>query len=61
MQYLEKQRALGEAVELSHHLSELSKRRKTSPLKGMQKIVLKPGTIKMAGGARPVDGLAHGV
>ena len=46
----EKQRVAGDAIDLSHHLSELSKRRKTSPLKGMQKYMTKPGTLMLAGG-----------
>ncbi|EJD36919.1 PLP-dependent transferase [Auricularia subglabra TFB-10046 SS5] len=41
---------LADAVDLTHHLSELSKRRKTSPLKGMQKYMTKPGTLMLAGG-----------
>ncbi|KZV86025.1 PLP-dependent transferase [Exidia glandulosa HHB12029] len=48
--YNEKARPKANAVELGHHLSELSKKRTTSPLKGMQKLILPPGTIKMAGG-----------
>ncbi|KZV91193.1 PLP-dependent transferase [Exidia glandulosa HHB12029] len=48
--YHQSQRQLGDAVELGHHLSELSKRRKTSPLKGMQKYLTKPGTLMLAGG-----------
>lgn len=49
--YHQGQRQLGDAVELGHHLSELSKRRKTSPLKGMQKYLTKPGTLMLAGGS----------
>ena len=42
---------LAVAVDLTHHLSELSKRRQTSPLKGLQKYFMKPGTLQLAGGA----------
>ncbi|KIJ20218.1 hypothetical protein PAXINDRAFT_166331 [Paxillus involutus ATCC 200175] len=38
------------AVDLSHHLSELSKARGTSPLKGLQKYLGRPGLITLAGG-----------
>ncbi|KAF9247270.1 pyridoxal phosphate-dependent transferase [Melanogaster broomeanus] len=37
------------AVDLSHHLSELSKARELSPLKGLQKYFV-PGTLSLAGG-----------
>ncbi|KAK0453901.1 pyridoxal phosphate-dependent transferase [Armillaria borealis] len=39
-----------EAIDLSHHLSEVSKARAISPLKGLQKYMTKPGLITMAGG-----------
>ncbi|KAJ6599100.1 pyridoxal phosphate-dependent transferase [Mycena vulgaris] len=39
-----------EAIDLSHHLSDLSKARQTSPLKGLQKYWGKPGLISLAGG-----------
>ncbi|KAF8520678.1 pyridoxal phosphate-dependent transferase [Gautieria morchelliformis] len=38
------------AIDLSHHLSELSKARKPSPLKSLQKYVGRPGLISLAGG-----------
>lgn len=38
------------AVDLSHHLSELAKRRQPSPLKGLQKIIGRSDTIMLAGG-----------
>ncbi|KIK93495.1 hypothetical protein PAXRUDRAFT_144943 [Paxillus rubicundulus Ve08.2h10] len=37
-------------VDLSHHLSELSKARGISPLKGLQKYFGRPGLITLAGG-----------
>ncbi|CAL1700165.1 unnamed protein product [Somion occarium] len=40
----------GKAIDLSHHLSDLSRARGTSPLKGLIKYVTKPGTISLAGG-----------
>ncbi|KZV91707.1 PLP-dependent transferase [Exidia glandulosa HHB12029] len=40
----------GDAVDLGHHLSELAKRRKLSPLKGLQKITPKPGMVMLASG-----------
>ncbi len=39
-----------DAIDLSHHLSEVSKARAISPLKGLQKYMTKPGLITMAGG-----------
>ena len=39
----------GEAIDLSHHLSTLSKERTVSPLKGLQRYI-KPGQISLAGG-----------
>ncbi|KAJ7129722.1 PLP-dependent transferase [Mycena epipterygia] len=39
-----------EAIDLSHHLSDLSRARHTSPLKGLQKYWGKPGLISLAGG-----------
>lgn len=39
------------AIDLSHHLSELSKKRQTSPLKGLAKYFGRPGLISLAGGA----------
>ncbi|KAJ7179162.1 pyridoxal phosphate-dependent transferase [Mycena filopes] len=39
-----------EAVDLSHHLSDLAKARQISPLKGLQKYWGRPGLISLAGG-----------
>ncbi|KAG7449369.1 PLP-dependent transferase [Guyanagaster necrorhizus] len=39
-----------EAIDLSHHLSDVSRARVVSPLKGLQKYMTKPGLIMMAGG-----------
>ncbi|KAJ7068243.1 pyridoxal phosphate-dependent transferase [Mycena amicta] len=39
-----------EAVDLSHHLSAVARARVTSPLKGLQKYLNKPGLIQLAGG-----------
>ncbi|KAH7887779.1 pyridoxal phosphate-dependent transferase [Phlebopus sp. FC_14] len=36
--------------DLSHHLSDLSKARETSPLKGLQKFFSQPGILSLAGG-----------
>jgi len=41
---------LGEAIDLSHHLSELSKSRDVSPLKGLHKYFEKPGLLSLVGG-----------
>ncbi|KAG0709595.1 pyridoxal phosphate-dependent transferase [Suillus ampliporus] len=38
------------SIDLSHHLSELSKARTTSPLKGLQKFFTQPGILSLAGG-----------
>lgn len=38
------------AIDLSHHLSNVSKARKTSPLKGLQRYLGKEGMVQMAGG-----------
>ncbi|EKM59753.1 uncharacterized protein PHACADRAFT_250454 [Phanerochaete carnosa HHB-10118-sp] len=38
------------AIDLSNHLSELSKRRKVSPLKGLAKYMNNPNVIPLAGG-----------
>ncbi|KAG2348855.1 PLP-dependent transferase [Suillus weaverae] len=38
------------SVDLSHHLSELSKARPTSPLKGLMKYFAQPGILALAGG-----------
>ncbi|OBZ70291.1 Aromatic amino acid aminotransferase C56E4.03 [Grifola frondosa] len=38
------------AVDLSHHLSDLSRARTTSPLKGLAKYFGRPGLISLAGG-----------
>lgn len=38
------------AVDLSHHLSDLARRRKVSPLKGMGKYAQNPNIIALAGG-----------
>lgn len=40
----------GEAIDLSHHLSKVSRERKLSPLKGLQRYFGKPGVISLAGG-----------
>jgi len=39
-----------DAIDLSHHLSEISKSRGLSPLKGLQKYFGKPGMLSLAGG-----------
>ncbi|KAI0089178.1 PLP-dependent transferase [Irpex rosettiformis] len=39
-----------QAIELSHHLSDLAKARQVSPLKGLQKFMLNKDTIVLAGG-----------
>ncbi|KAF8192568.1 pyridoxal phosphate-dependent transferase [Pholiota molesta] len=39
-----------EAIDLSHHLSSVAKRRVQSPLKGLQKYYGKPGVLSLAGG-----------
>ncbi|KAJ7781266.1 pyridoxal phosphate-dependent transferase [Mycena metata] len=39
-----------EAIDLSHHLSDLAKARHLSPLKGLQKYWGRPGIISLAGG-----------
>ncbi|KIJ57164.1 hypothetical protein M422DRAFT_57580 [Sphaerobolus stellatus SS14] len=46
----EKQAYSPKAIDLSHHLSDISKARKLSPLKGLQKYAQKPGMIQLAGG-----------
>jgi aromatic amino acid aminotransferase I len=38
------------SIDLSHHLSEVSKARVTSPLKGLQKYFSQPGILTLAGG-----------
>ncbi|KZT71526.1 PLP-dependent transferase [Daedalea quercina L-15889] len=38
------------AIDLSHHLSDVSRARETSPLKGLSKFLGKPGLIVLAGG-----------
>ena len=38
------------AIDLSHHLSDLSRARQTSPLKGLAKYFGRPGLISLAGG-----------
>jgi len=38
------------SIDLSHHISELSKARVTSPLKGLQKYFSQPGILTLAGG-----------
>lgn len=40
------------AIDLSHHLSQLSLRRQVSPLKGLAKYMNNPNLIALAGGAR---------
>ena len=44
-----------ESIDLSHHLSELSKARQTSPLKGLAKYFGMPGLISLAGGMPSPD------
>jgi hypothetical protein len=44
------QEKLPEAIDLSHHLSSISRARALSPLKGFQKYWGKPGLISLAGG-----------
>ncbi|KAF8640115.1 hypothetical protein AX17_001351 [Amanita inopinata Kibby_2008] len=41
---------LPDAIDLSHHLSRVSKKRRISPLKGLQQYFGKPGIISLAGG-----------
>ena len=41
---------LPKAIDLSHHLTEVSKSRETSPLKGLARYFGKPGIISLAGG-----------
>lgn len=41
---------LPKSIDLSHHLSELAKRRKFSPLKGFYKYIGRPGLVVLAGG-----------
>ena len=43
------------AIDLSHHLSELSKARQLSPLKGLAKYFGTPGLITLAGGLPSPD------
>lgn len=38
------------AIDLSHHLSDVSRARQTSPLKGLGKYNGRPGLISLAGG-----------
>jgi aromatic amino acid aminotransferase I / 2-aminoadipate transaminase len=44
-----------EAIDLSHHFSEVSKARATSPLKGLQKYLNNPNLISLAGGEQDVS------
>lgn len=46
---------LPEAIDLAHHLSDLSKRREQSPLKGLAKYFGQPGLISLAGGMPAPD------
>lgn len=39
-----------QAIDLTHHISDLAKRRQVSPLKGLQKFILNKDTIVLAGG-----------
>ncbi|KAF5393629.1 hypothetical protein D9757_000057 [Collybiopsis confluens] len=41
---------LDDAINLSHHLSDVARARQISPLKRMQKYIGKPGLISLAGG-----------
>lgn len=43
------------AIDLSHHLSEVSRARTTSPLKGLSKYFGRPGLISLAGGLPSED------
>ena len=38
------------AIDLSHHLSDVSRARATSPLKGLARFFGRPGLISLAGG-----------
>ena len=49
MQYSDKRL---EAIDLSHHLSNLALSRATSPLKGLARYFGRPGIISLAGGAQ---------
>ncbi|KAF9061386.1 pyridoxal phosphate-dependent transferase [Rhodocollybia butyracea] len=40
----------GTGIDLSHHLSAVSRARKISPLRGLQKYMSKPGLVSLAGG-----------
>ncbi|KAK7049551.1 hypothetical protein VNI00_005582 [Paramarasmius palmivorus] len=40
----------GDAIDLSHHLSAIARARATSPLKGLQRYLGRPGLISLAGG-----------
>ncbi|THV08593.1 PLP-dependent transferase [Dendrothele bispora CBS 962.96] len=40
----------GDAINLSHHLSDIARARQTSPLKGLAKYLGNPGLISLAGG-----------
>lgn len=44
------EKELPKAIDLSHHLSELSKSRMPSPLKGLARYWGRPGLISLAGG-----------
>ncbi|KAH8824728.1 pyridoxal phosphate-dependent transferase [Flagelloscypha sp. PMI_526] len=44
------EKPLPDAIDLSHHISEISKRRGESPLKGLQRWMGQPDIIMMAGG-----------
>ncbi|KAM0751020.1 PLP-dependent transferase [Meredithblackwellia eburnea MCA 4105] len=44
-----------DAIDLSHHLSQLSRERMQSPLKGMYKYFTRPGIIMLAGGLPPPE------
>ena len=46
----ERKDELPKAVDLSHHLSELAKNRRPSPIKSFYKYWRKPGVIGLAGG-----------
>lgn len=41
------------AVDLSHHISDLSRARAVSPLKGLAKYMGNPNLIALAGGKHP--------
>ena len=55
MPYAEKKQ---NAIDLSHHLSDLALSRSTSPLKGLARYFGRPGIITLAGGTHSGLGLS---